>query len=142
VRTGRVGPLTLAGPADRAVLGHVDVLKLAEEEAHALVGKPTAASLSTLGVPEVVVTAGSRGALVWSDARLRQVPARPPLEDVDPTGAGDAFAALYLAARLDGAPPLAAAESAAELVAQLLSSTARTRRAPRRRPTRRPRPGR
>ena len=40
---------------------------------------------------------------------------------VDPTGAGDAFAVGYLAARSAGEPPLAAAHRASELVMELLS---------------------
>lgn len=59
----------------------------------------------SLGAWEVVVKLGGRGALV--DQAL--VPPPDALEPVDTTGAGDAFNAAYLAARLHGADPLQAA---------------------------------
>jgi sugar/nucleoside kinase (ribokinase family) len=53
---------------------------------------------------EVVVKLGAEGAL-WTDgATLLHVPATP-VAGADSTGAGDAFAAGLLAARLRGAPP-------------------------------------
>jgi sugar/nucleoside kinase (ribokinase family) len=122
VRSPELGPLRLDGTIDRAVLAHVDVLKLADDEARALVGEPAEGALASLGVAEVVVTAASRGALVWADGRLTHVPPRPLVPDADPTGAGDAFATAYLAARVDGAAPVRAAERAAELVGELLGS--------------------
>ena len=42
----------------------------------------------------------------------------------DPTGAGDAFATAYLAARSGGAAPTAAARRAAALVTDMLSGRA------------------
>ena len=63
---------------------------------------------------EVVVTLGAEGAL-WTDGRESVRAEAVPVEAaVDSTGAGDAFAAGLLAARLDGAAPaeaLAAARS-------------------------------
>jgi sugar/nucleoside kinase (ribokinase family) len=119
-RPERTGPLELGGDYDPAVLRHVSVLKLAEEEAHALVGEPDAEALRSLGVPEVVVTLGSRGSLVLFDGRLQRVAARLVDGAIDPTGAGDAFAAAYLAARSSGHAPVAAARRATALVAGLL----------------------
>jgi ribokinase len=56
-------------------------------------------------IPEVVVTLGSDGAL-WTDGRdLCRAPAAPAGAVVDTTGAGDAFAAGLLAARVAGAAP-------------------------------------
>ena len=119
-RPARTGPLTLEGEPDRAVLRHVSVLKLAEEEAHALVGKLDEDALRSLGVPEVVVTLGSRGSLVLAGRRLTAVPAQPVGEPIDPTGAGDAFAVAYLVSRAAGYAPVPAARRASALVAGLL----------------------
>ena len=65
---------------------------------------------------EVVITLGKEGAL-WSDGeRVERGRASPAPARVDSTGAGDAFTAGWLAARLSGAEPaeaLAAANFAA-----------------------------
>ena len=123
-RPRHVGPLELDGDFDRAILEHVSVLKLAEEEARILVGEPTADALAGLGVPEVVVTLGARGSLVYADGQLEHVGARPVAVS-DPTGAGDAFAVTYLASRTDGHAPTAAARRATAFVAGLLAGRAR-----------------
>ncbi len=126
VRRPRVGPLELRGDADATALHHVDVLKLAEEEAVALLGGFHEEDVGRLGVPEVIVTRGSRGALLWAEGRLTHVPVRAlPPSHVDPTGAGDAFAAAYVASRAAGAPPQAAARRATGVVVALLSGRTR-----------------
>jgi sugar/nucleoside kinase (ribokinase family) len=124
VRPGRTGPLELDADVDLDLLRDVSVLKLAEEEAEALLGRVDRASLAGLGVPEVVVTYGLRGSVVLADDRFQEVRARAIL-DVDPTGAGDSFAIAYLAARSDGFSPFAAARRATALVAALLTGRAR-----------------
>jgi sugar/nucleoside kinase (ribokinase family) len=121
VRPDRTGPLELDAEFDPEVLRHVDVLKLAEDEARVLVGEPDEESLRSLGVPEVVVTLGSRGSIVLANGRLERVPAQPVGGEVDPTGAGDAFSAAYLVSRAGGHAPAAAARRATALVAGLLS---------------------
>ena len=120
VRPERVGPLQLDASYDPDVLRHVSVLKLAEEEARALVGEPDEDALRSLGVPEVVVTLGSEGSLVLAEGKLVRVPARAVEGALDPTGAGDAFAAAYLVSRSSGHAPAAAAGRATALVAGLL----------------------
>jgi sugar/nucleoside kinase (ribokinase family) len=120
VRPDRTGPLELDADFDPEVLRHVDVLKLAEDEARVLVGEPTEESLRSLGVPEVVVTLGSRGSVVLANGRLERVAAQPVSGEIDPTGAGDAFAAAYLVSRSGGHAPAAAARRATALVAGLL----------------------
>jgi sugar/nucleoside kinase (ribokinase family) len=120
-RSPQTGPLALDAEFDRELLRHVSVLKLAEEEAEAILERVDAASLASLGVPEVIVTRGSRGALVWTAGELTEVPARSAVENAAATGAGDAFAAIYIAARSRGRPPLVAARRAAVFVAAMLS---------------------
>jgi sugar/nucleoside kinase (ribokinase family) len=115
VRVREVGPLRLDGDFDRTLLRHVTVLKLAEEEAE-VVG-----DVAALGVPEVIVTRGVRGATLRTRDGEVEVPARPVA--ADPTGAGDAFAATYAASRADGHSPLSAARRATALVAALLGGT-------------------
>lgn len=106
VRRPALGPLQLDADFDPDLLGDVSILKLSEEEA-ALVG--------SVDVPEVVVTHGMRGATVNGT----HIPADPV--DADPTGAGDMFAAGYLAARAAGAEPVEAGRSASALVSSLLA---------------------
>jgi ribokinase len=56
-------------------------------------------------VPEVVVTLGSGGA-IWTDGKdVRREGAESEAMILDTTGAGDAFAAGFLIARLSGAAP-------------------------------------
>ena len=117
VRTRRIGPLALSGALDRSVLKHVSMLKLAEEEAAAV------GDVRELGVPEVLVTRGPVGSTIVLRDESIDVPARAV--DADPTGAGDAFSAAYLAARADGHVPLSAARRATALVGALLAGRVR-----------------
>lgn len=120
VRARRLGPLGLDADFDRALLRHVSILKLAEEEARAILGEADLEELRELGVPEVVVTFGARGSLVLTrDAALR-VATRPARGD--PTGAGDAFSVAYLSARAGGHRPISAARRASALVSALLAA--------------------
>ena len=121
VRPARTGPLELDADYDPEVLRHISILKLAEEEAQVLAGEPDEDTLRSLGVPEVVVTLGSKGSLVLADGKLERVAARPVDGEVDPTGAGDAFAVVYLASRAAGHVPASAARRATALVAGLLA---------------------
>ena len=69
---------------------------------------------------EVVVTLGAEGAL-WTDGRtVARVPAWLVAE-ADTTGAGDAFAAGLLAARLAGAGPREALDAGCALAAQAVA---------------------
>ena len=74
-----------------------------------------------LGVPEVVVTHGSRGSTVYVGGRAERVPALPRSRR-DPTGAGDAFSISYVAARSAGLAPAAAARRATAVVGAVLAA--------------------
>jgi sugar/nucleoside kinase (ribokinase family) len=113
VRAAEPGPLRLDAEFDPAMLDHVQILKLAEEEAE-VVG-----AVDRLGVPEVLVTYGGRGSRVYLPGRSVKVGAWPI--PADPTGSGDLFSAGYLAARSEGLSPIPAAERATELVRSLLA---------------------
>ena len=121
VRVAALGPLQQDGNFDRAVLEAVSVLKLNEDEADIIVGDDLE-RLGALGVPEVLLTLGSKGTLVITPAGSEHVPATPAERPFDPTGAGDTFSAGYLVARADGAAPVEAARSAGALVTQLLAA--------------------
>ena len=122
VRARRLGPLALDADFDRTLLRHVSILKLAEEEAQAILGNGEMEQLRELGVPEVVVTFGSGGSLVLTREAAVRVSARPA-RGGDPTGAGDAFSVAYLGARAGGHRPISAARRATALVSALLSNS-------------------
>lgn len=117
-RVRALGALRLEGDGDPALLRHVSILKLAVEEAEALVGRVTERALSRLGPPEVVVTYGSEGSLVVERGRATEVRARHV--DADPTGSGDAFAISYLVGRARGHSPVASARRASAVVSDML----------------------
>jgi sugar/nucleoside kinase (ribokinase family) len=110
-RPGRKGPLRLDGDADPSILAAAQIVTLSEEEANVLGDVP---------VPEVVITLGSRGSILYADGEEHRIEIAP-VTGVDPTGAGDAFAVGYLAARSNGEVPLLAARRASDLVTELLS---------------------
>jgi sugar/nucleoside kinase (ribokinase family) len=119
VRVPQLGPLRLDGDFDPALLECVSILKLAEDEASML------PPLDELGVPEIVLTLGTRGCVIRTGVTEVRVPARPLGGVRDPTGAGDGFGASYLAARSEGHAPASAARRASALVAGLLAGRAR-----------------
>jgi putative hydrolase of the HAD superfamily len=120
LRVPRIGPLCLEGPLPRALLRHVTVLKLAEEEARVALGGVDATTARVLGVPVVVVTLGERGAVVLADGRATPVAVEPVRHLADAVGAGDAFLALMAAAATDGASPVEAARVACAGTADML----------------------
>lgn len=82
------------------LFGGVDELRAFEEGSDP---ETLARAVARLGPAEVVVKRGREGAgALDPDGRWHEV-APPPVPDVDPVGAGDAFDAGYLHARLDGA---------------------------------------
>jgi sugar/nucleoside kinase (ribokinase family) len=128
VRAARTGPVELDASYDAALLRHVDVLKLAQDEADALGLTYDERSLRALGVREVVVTLGAKGCVVYSDGLAEHLPARP-LEVADPTGAGDIFMAAYLSYRRRRHAPATAAHLASEVAHRLLAQSLNSPRA-------------
>jgi sugar/nucleoside kinase (ribokinase family) len=112
VRAAEVGPLRLDANFDPTMLRHVQILKLAEEEAEVI------GSVERLGVPEILVTYGPRGSRIYAGGRWERVGAWPIA--ADPTGSGDAFSAAYLAGRSRGLTPASAARRATALVGAML----------------------
>jgi 2-dehydro-3-deoxygluconokinase len=96
------------------LLERADLILGGEGELERLVGsrgRELAERCHALGAREVVLKRGAKGAAV-SDGSGWMEHRPPPLEDADPVGAGDAFNAGYLAARLSGRPPGEALEQA------------------------------
>jgi sugar/nucleoside kinase (ribokinase family) len=122
VRRAELGPLRRDAAVDRAIFGSLQVLKLNEDEGRILTGGTEPDGLRDLGVPEVVLTLGSAGARLVTAAHAEHIPPVPVGGVVDPTGAGDSFAAGYLNARAEGAEPVEAARAASELAAAILAS--------------------
>ena len=114
-------PLRRAGPA--AFLewsAGADLLLPNRDEAAALTGEadPAAAARAlTAHAREVVVKLGAEGAL-WTDGATSVRAAALDLPVTDTTGAGDAFAAGLLAARLAGAGPAEALAAGCALAAE------------------------
>lgn len=121
-------PLALAGrilpSLDAMVLSREDVLPLPEALALAADGVPRGdAEAGALiadwarQVPVLAVTRGRDGATLYRRAAApRHVSAYPAIE-VDPTGAGDVFAAAFLCALADSGEPGSAADFASRVAA-------------------------
>jgi ribokinase len=115
----------LLSPAFLDLTRGADLLLPNASEATALTGEPDperAALRLAESVPEVVVKLGELGAL-WTDGReTRHVDAPSVATPIDTTGAGDAFAAGLLAARLDGASPEEALAAGCRLAAEAVGT--------------------
>jgi sugar/nucleoside kinase (ribokinase family) len=86
--------------------GGVDLLFCNEDEALQLTGRTdldTALDELRSKVPTLVVTKGAEGAIGIENGERITIPAAPVKQVVDTTGAGDLFAAGFLAARCRGA---------------------------------------
>ena len=106
--------LDVVVPSDRPDLSLADVRELLpladyflpnEDEARALTGesepRAQAERLLAAGARAVVVKRGARGAYVRHGDEELELPA-PPVEVVEPSGAGDAFAAGLMLGMLEG----------------------------------------
>jgi 2-dehydro-3-deoxygluconokinase len=105
-------------------LKRVDIALPAFDDEAVLWGDPspesTVARLQAFGIAEIVVKNGPNSALVAASGALDFVPVPKILTPVDPTAAGDAFNAGYLAVRLSGGAPVEAASAAHRLAADVL----------------------
>jgi sugar/nucleoside kinase (ribokinase family) len=123
-----VGPATFLAWLE--ALGGVDLLLPNRDEARLLAeargvapgtSDPAAWAGALLGVSGgVVVTLGAEGALVVTTEDAVAIPA-VPVEVVDPTGAGDAFAAGLIAGLVAGLAPVRAAAGGCALAARAVA---------------------
>lgn len=113
-----------ARDAIEKTLGRTDYAFPTFDDEHHLFGDPDptscAARIAALGVREIVIKNGADGCLVHADGKQLMVPAQQVTEVVDTTGAGDSFNAGYLAARLVGQSPQAAALAGHYLAAEVI----------------------
>jgi 2-dehydro-3-deoxygluconokinase len=90
----------------RDLVGHADLVLPGLEEAQLLTGESDAGlaarALLELGPRMVVVKLGERGALALTTEGFVEAPAEKLTRIVDPVGAGDAFAAGFLAGQARG----------------------------------------
>jgi sugar/nucleoside kinase (ribokinase family) len=87
------------------LLPHVDVFMPNEQEAVALTGQTEprrqAERFLTAGCGTAIITRGDRGALLMTVAEVIEIPAFPVVA-IDPSGAGDAFAAGFIVGLVEG----------------------------------------
>jgi sugar/nucleoside kinase (ribokinase family) len=85
--------------------GSIDILFANEGEICALTGEDdfdTAVAKAAAQVPTLVVTRSEQGAIAVQNGERTSVPAQPIAKVVDTTGAGDLFAAGFLAGQAEG----------------------------------------
>lgn len=106
-------------PQMTRILPHIEFLKLNEMESEQLTGQTDVAvaaeQIASMGVREVIITLGSKGAVIWQDGQLFTIPAYTPLQEADATGCGDTFMAGYLHQRFQGSSVETAAHFAAAM---------------------------
>lgn len=114
----------VARDAYTAVLRQTDIALPSFDDETALFGdrspEATVARMGAAGVGEMVVKRGDQPCLVAQGGSAVEVPAPRQVSAVDTTAAGDSFNAGYLAGRLHGTPPAAAAASGHRLAAAVI----------------------
>ena len=80
----------------------------------------TVERVAASGVAEVVVKNGDEPCLVAAEGKIEIVPPVAPEQVIDTTGAGDSFCGAYLAGRLLGTHPAAAARLGHAIAAQVI----------------------
>lgn len=104
-------------------LAEVDIALLSLEDEQALHGGDVQAAIARArraGVAEIVVKDGRADAWIATADGIERVPAVANIKPVDTTGAGDSFNAGYLAARVRGVAPVAAAREGHQLAAVVI----------------------
>lgn len=98
---GEDGEVQQARLADKSVLELVDIYKSSLDEIRAITDLHDLDSaikrLHDYGISIVIVTLGSKGAVISDQGTQYNIPAVEPAKLVDPTGAGDAFIGGFLA---------------------------------------------
>jgi sugar/nucleoside kinase (ribokinase family) len=104
--------------------GTADILFGNEDEVRHLTGcsdLPDCITALSKHVPILVITRGARGAIAVEKDYLVEIPAAPVERIVDTTGAGDLFAAGFLAGRCRGRPLKACLETGSIAAAEIIS---------------------
>jgi 2-dehydro-3-deoxygluconokinase len=106
------------------MFAHSDIALLTLDDDVALYGQDDVRDViertRTLGVGEVVVKRGAASAVVWHDGQVHEVAPQPVKDVIDTTAAGDSFGAAYMAARLAGQGPEAAARAGHRLAGTVI----------------------
>jgi len=103
---GENGEVRRGSLEDKRILGLVDIYKSSLSEIRAVTDLSDLNSaikgVHDCGVSTVIVTLGSKGAVVSAGGACYSIPACKPSKLVDPTGAGDAFVGGFLAEYVNG----------------------------------------
>jgi len=106
------------------LLPHVDIALLTLDDEQALFQErdldTTFARYAEAGTPQVVIKRGSESCLIQQAGVYHEVATQPVERVVDTTAAGDSFSAGYLAAWLQGSPPVQSAKAAHALAAKVI----------------------
>ncbi len=89
------------------VLPYVDIIKPSMDDVRRLFGEHSTPEYGIMryhemGVPVIVITMGEKGALLYHNDEVCLIKSERKVDVVDATGAGDAFWAGFVMARLDG----------------------------------------
>src|SRR5690606_20271733 len=106
--------VSLAQDAMKEVLQHTDIALLTLDDEHQLWGDDSVSGCveryADYPLSELVLKRGAEDTVMVVGGHQFQVPVPPVDQVIDTTGAGDTFNAGYLAARLQGQEPVAAAQ--------------------------------
>ncbi len=103
----------------RALLQQADVFFMNENEAAGVFA--SAATAAVVPGKLLFVTLGRRGVIVWQGKHATRLPV-PEADELDPTGAGDAFCGATLAGLARGEHPQRAASAGQRVAAQVVAA--------------------